>query len=155
MTVSFASKMIEAIARDGYVIVQEYLPEGVKGDTRLFVMNGEPLRFKGHIAAIHRQRKEGDQDIRSNISAGGIAVKAKVTNHMIALAEAVKPFLVQNGIFLAGLDIVGNKLLEINLLSPGGMDSACKLEGVNFIAAVINTIESKVNYIKRTHHCTL
>ena len=83
------NQMIEANARDGYVIAQEFLPQGVKGDTRLFVMNGEPLRAKGHIAAIHRQRKEGDQDIRSNMSAGAIAVKAKVTDQMIALADAV------------------------------------------------------------------
>ena len=138
--------MVEAIVRDGYIIAQEFLPEGIKGDTRLFVMNAEPLHSKGHIAAIHRQRAEGDLDIRSNMSAGAIAVKAQVTDEMIALCDAVKPFLVQNGIFLAGLDIVDNKILEINLMSPGGMDSASKLEGVNFFAEVINAIEHKVNY---------
>lgn len=143
------NQMIEAIARDGYVITQEFLPEGVKGDTRLFVMNGVPLQYKGHIAAIHRQRKEGDQDIRSNMSAGAIAVTAKVTDQMLALAEAVNPFLVENGIFLAGLDIVDNKLLEINLLSPGGLDSTCKLEGVNYFTEIIKTIENKVSHLKQ------
>ena len=143
------NQMIEAIARDGYVIAQEFLPDGIKGDTRLFVINGEPLRTKGHIAAIHRQRKEGDQDIRSNMSAGAIAVKAEITDQMLALLDAVRPFLIQNGIFFSGLDIVDNKLLEINLLSPGGMDSACKLEGVNFFAEVIHAIENKVAYIQQ------
>lgn len=143
------NQMIEAVARDGFVIAQEFLPEGVKGDTRLFVINGEPLRTKGHIAAIHRQRKEGDKDIRSNMSAGAIAVKAEVTDQMLALLDAVRPFLIQNGIFFAGLDIVDNKLLEINLLSPGGVDSACKLEGVNFFAEIIKAIEFKVNYLNQ------
>jgi len=143
------NQMIEAVARDGYVIAQEFLPEGVKGDTRLFVMNGEPLRVKGHIAAIHRQRAEGDLDIRSNMSAGAIAVKATVTDHMIALVDAVRPFLIRNGIFFAGMDIVGNKLLEINVLSPGGLDNADKLEGVNFVAGVIDAIENKLNYFEK------
>ena len=142
------NQMVEAIVRDGYIIAQEFLPEGVKGDTRLFVINGEPLRCKGHIAAIHRQRAQGDLDIRSNMSAGAIAVKAEVNDQMIALADAVKPFLIQNGIFFAGLDIVDNKILEINLLSPGGVDSANKLEGINFFAAIIQAIESKVNYLQ-------
>ncbi|MGR8978761.1 MAG: glutathione synthase [Gammaproteobacteria bacterium] len=143
------NQMVEAIVRDGYIIAQEFLPDGIKGDTRLFVMNAEPLRCKGHIAAIHRQRAEGDLDIRSNMSAGAIAVKAEVTDQMIALCDAVKPFLVQNGIFLAGLDIVADKILEINLMSPGGMDSASKLEGVNFFTEVINAIENKVNYLNQ------
>lgn len=143
------NQMVEAIVRDGYIIAQEFLPEGIKGDTRLFVMNGEPLQCKDHIAAIHRQRAEGDLDIRSNMSAGGIAVKAQVTDEMIALCDAVKPFLIQNGIFFAGLDIVDNKVLEINVLSPGGLESASKLEGVNFFTEVINAIENKVNHMAR------
>ena len=141
------NQMVEAIVRDGYIIAQEFLIEGAKGDTRVFVMNGEPLRCKNHIAAIHRQRTVGDLDIRSNISAGAIAVKAEVTNEMIALCDAIKPFLIENGIFFAGLDIVDNKILEINVLSPGGLESTSKLEGVNFFTAVINAIENKVNYI--------
>lgn len=141
------NQMVEAITRDGYIIAQEFLTEGVKGDTRLFVMNAEPLRRKDCIAAIHRQRIKGDLDIRSNISAGAIAIKAEVTDEMVALCDAVKPFLIQNGIFFAGLDIVDNKLLEINVLSPGGLESASKLEGVNFFTTMINAIENKVDYI--------
>ena len=137
------NQMIESISRDGYVIAQEFLSGGVKGDTRLFVMDNEPLRCEGRIAAIHRQRRKGDLDIRSNMTAGGIAVKANVTNQMIELVAAIRGFLSDNGIFLAGLDIVDNQLLEINVHSPGGLDDACKLEGINFFAEVINAIESK------------
>lgn len=142
------NQMIEAIGRDGYVIAQEYLHEAVKGDTRLFVMNGEPLLYKGRIAAIHRRREEGDLDIRSNISAGATAVKAEVTDQMIELVKAVKPFLIKNGIFFAGLDIVDNKLLEINVMSPGGLDSACRFENVNYFTKMIDAIQDKLDYIK-------
>lgn len=138
------NQMIESNTRDGYVIAQQFLPGGVEGDTRLFVMDNEPLRYKGHIAAIHRQRREGDRDIRSNMTAGAIAVKAKVTDQMLELVKEISPFLTDNGVFLAGLDIVDNQLLEVNVLSPGGLEGACQLEGVNFFTEVVDAIECKL-----------
>jgi glutathione synthase len=49
--------------------------------------------------------------------------------------------------FLVGLDIVGDKLMEINVFSPGGLGSAQKLEKVNFTVAVIEALERKVRYM--------
>lgn len=138
------NQMIESNTRDGYVIAQQFLPGGVEGDTRLIVMDNEPLRCNGKIAAIHRQRREGDQDIRSNMTAGAIAVKADVTDKMLELVKAIKPFLSENGIFLAGLDIVDNQLMEVNVLSPGGLVGACELEGENFFLEIIKAIEDKL-----------
>jgi len=70
------NQMIEAVTRDGYVIAQEYLPEAAEGDMRLFMLNGEPLRYKNKYAAFRRLRAE--EDIRSNIHAGGQKAKAEV-----------------------------------------------------------------------------
>ncbi len=53
------NQMIEAVSRDGYVIAQEYLTGAEEGDTRLFVMNGQPLRHKGRYAAFRRIRRGG------------------------------------------------------------------------------------------------
>ena len=53
------NQMIETLTQDGYVIVQEYLPAATEGDTRLFVMNGKPLRYKGKYAAFRRTRSGG------------------------------------------------------------------------------------------------
>ena len=54
--------------------------------------------------------------------------------------------LVQDGMFLVGLDIVGDKLMEINVFSPGGLNNLETLEGVPFCAEVIHAIEHKVEY---------
>ena len=140
------NQMIEAVATEDYIIAQEYLPEAVKGDTRLFLMNGIPLQCKGHYAAFHRVRHTGDRDFRSNITAGAKAEKAIVSNEMLQLAELLRPKLIQDGMFLVGLDIIGNKLMEINVFSAGGMDSLEKLEGVSFSHEVIHAIEHKVEY---------
>ncbi len=111
------NQMIEAVSRDGYVIAQEYLPAASEGDTRLFLMNGQPFRYKGKYAAFRRVRT-GD-DMRSNIHAGGKLRQAEISDMHLKIAEIVRPKLVQDGMFLVGLDIVGDKLMEINVFSPG------------------------------------
>ena len=139
-------KIFAAVSRDGYAIAQEYLPAAAEGDTRLFVMNGEPLLYKGKYAAFRRIRT-GD-DIRSNIHAGGRLRSANLDDTAFRLAEMVRPRLVADGMFLVGLDIVGDKLMEINVFSPGGLGSAQKFEKVDFTQAVLSGIERKVQYMR-------
>ena len=136
------NQIIEAISRDGYVVAQEYLPEAKKGDTRLFVMNGRPLMHDGKYCAFRRTNTSSD--LRSNMSAGGKAVKVAVTDQMLEMVEIVRPKLVADGMFLVGLDIVGDKLMEINVFSPGGLGSAQKLTEVNFAPVIIGELERKV-----------
>lgn len=126
------NQMIDAVATEGYILVEQYLPEAQYGDTRLFLLNGMPFCIKGHYAAFRRLRKAGDLDIRSNMTAGAISEKVTITDAMLHLAELVRPKLIQDGMFLVGLDIVGDKLLEINVFSPGGLEGAEHIEGVNF-----------------------
>jgi glutathione synthase len=144
------NQMIEAIRREGYVIAQEYLPEAVHGDTRLFMMNGKPLCCNGKYAAFQRVRKKGNADMRSNITAGAIAEVAHINKTMLELANKVSPKLIEDGIFLAGLDIVGDKIMEINMFSPGGLDNTSELEKCNFSREIILALERKVNYMR--HH---
>jgi glutathione synthase len=140
------NQMIDAVSRDGFVIAQEYLPAAQEGDTRLFMMNGRPLRAKGKYAAFRRVREGGD--MRSNIHAGGKLAPAEVTDTALHIAEIVRPKLVQDGMFFVGLDIVGDKLMEINVFSPGGLGSAQRFTKVNFNRYVIEALERKVEYMK-------
>ena len=95
------NQIVESLLRDGYIIAQEYLPAANEGDIRLFMMNGQPLRYKGKYAAFRRLRR-GD-DMRSNIHAGGKLAQAVITDEHLKLAEIVRPKLVQDGMFLVGL----------------------------------------------------
>ena len=138
------NQMIEAVMRDGYVMVQEYLPAAAEGDVRMFVMNGEPLRAEGKIAAFRRQNSKGD--MRSNMHVGGKATKVNIDEDALRLADMVRPKLIQDGMFLVGLDIVKDKLMEINVFSPGGLGSAELCTGVSFTETVIEALERKVQY---------
>lgn len=140
-------QIVESLGRSSYIIAQEYLPAATEGDIRLFLFNGKPLVVDGKYAAIRRANAEGD--FRSNMSAGGRPFKVEVTPRMLEIAEIVRPRLLADGIFDVGLDIVGDKLVEINTISSGGLNMASKLEGVDFGAAVVRLIERKVEHRKR------
>jgi len=141
---SNVKQMVEAISRDGYVVAQEYLPAAKAGDVRLFVMNGQPLIVNGKLAAFRRKPAKGES--RSNMKVGGKAARVEMTDSMRHIVEIVRPKLVQDGMFLVGLDIVGDKLMEVNVFSPGGLGSAQHLEGENFSVGIIEAIERKVEY---------
>jgi glutathione synthase len=140
------NQMIDAVIRDGYAVAQEYLPAAKEGDVRLFVMNGRPLERNGKYAAFRRVNKSGDA--RSNMHSGGESEPVEVTDQMLRLVEIVRPKLVNDGMYLVGLDIVQDKLLEVNVFSPGGLGSSSQFADIDFSKVVIDDLERKVEYRK-------
>ena len=136
------NQMIDAIRRDGYVVAQEYLENASKGDVRMFLLNGQPLQAEGRYCAYRRVNKSGD--MRSNITAGGQVEPVDVTDEMLELVDVVRPKLIHDGMWLVGLDIVGNKLMEVNVFSPGGIGSAEYTTEVDFLEVIIQSLEKKL-----------
>lgn len=136
------NQMIDAISRDGYIIAQAYVPGAEKGDIRLFLMNGLPLCVDGKYAAMRRVGAK--DDMRSNIHAGGKARAARITERQLRVAELIRPKLIRDGMFLAGIDIIGDTILEVNVFSPGNLGACSEMAGVNFAAAILRSIERKV-----------
>ncbi len=141
------NQMMEAIGRDGYIIAQAYVPAAKKGDIRLFMMNGEPLQIDGKYAALRRVAAKGD--IRSNIHAGATREVAEVGENELRVAELIRPKLIADGMFLVGIDIVGEKVLEVNVFSPGNLESCSELAGVDFTDPILDSLERKVAIAKQ------
>lgn len=133
---------VEAIARDGYVIAQEYLPEAVKGDIRFFLLNGAPLMADGKYAAV--RRVQSADEIRSNIHQGGSAQEAEITDDVLKLVKKVTKKLKEDNMYLVGLDIVGDKIMEINVFSPGALMHINQLTGIDFTETIIIDLEKRV-----------
>jgi glutathione synthase len=138
---SNVNQIIEVICRDGYVVAQEYLPAAEEGDLRLLLLNGRPLEADGAYAAF--RRLPSGSDPRSNTSAGGKEAAASISETELAIAEAVRPKLEKDGMFFVGLDIAGDKLMEINVFSPGGLMGSTHFAGVDFTSIVIEALEHK------------
>lgn len=141
------TQIFETISSQGYVIAQEFLPEVSEGDVRIILMNGKVLEENGEKAVIRRVNSDKDE-FRSNLALGAKAKKAKYTKEMQRIVEITAPKLIKDGLFFVGLDVVDNKLIEINVLSPGGLDY-CEAIGLpNFTTTVIEAIERKIEYKK-------
>lgn len=146
------NQIFEAVSGEGYLIVQSYLPEAQAGDVRLFLMNGKPLEREGKFAAF--RRVPAKNEVRSNIHVAGTAEPVDVNDDMLAIAELVRPKLIQDGMFLVGLDIVGDKILEINVFTPGGLWNMSEMYKTDFADSVIISLENKAK-MRAAYPCDL
>jgi glutathione synthase len=113
-------------------------------------MNGRPLEIDGKYAAL--RRVAASDDIRSNIHAGGKAEAVEIGKTELEVAEMIRPKLIADGMFLVGIDIVGNKILEVNVFSPGNLGSCSRLAGVDFAVPIIESLERKVEIAAQYEH---
>lgn len=119
-----------------YVILQDYIEGAEKGDVRILILNGEP------IGAM--RRVPGSDDHRSNVSAGGSVAKHQLSKEEKALCKQIGPKLVNDGLYFVGIDVIGGKLVEVNVMSPGGITYMNKAYKTKIQSKVIDFIESKV-----------
>lgn len=121
---------------DRYVIMQDYVEGAEDGDVRILMLNGEP------IGAMRRVPAEGE--LRANISRGGREVKHTLGKEEKALCKHIGPKLVRDGLYLVGLDVIGGKLIEVNVLSPGGITRINRLNRVKLQRQILDFVESVV-----------
>ena len=116
------------------VMIQEYIPEIAEGDKRILVVNGEPMG-----AAIARIPAEGE--LRGNLAAGASAIARSLTERDMWICKEVGPSLVEKGLLLVGLDIIGDYLTEINVTSPTCFKEYKELCDIDVAKIFIESVE--------------
>lgn len=108
--------ILETMTRFGQrtIMAQRYLPAISQGDKRIIVIDGKPLPY-----ALARIPKTGET--RGNLAAGGKGVAQPLSARDLEIGNVVGAELKKHGLFLAGLDVIGDHLTEINVTSPTGM----------------------------------
>jgi glutathione synthase len=123
------------------IMVQEFLERVKKdGDIRILLLNGEVL------GAMRRKPMKGD--FRTNVHAGACVFKHNVTEREKEICRVVKDRLIKDGLYFVGIDVIGDKLVEINCVSPGGIPRINKLDRVKLETNVIDFVERKVKEMK-------
>ncbi len=122
---------------DNYVILQEYIEGAEEGDVRVLMLNGK------FIGAYNRKPASGE--VRANIQAGGTAHKYTMTESQKRVCKKVGAKLIADGLFFVGLDMIGDKILEVNVLNPGGITNINRLEKVRLQKKVVDFLEEKVD----------
>lgn len=130
--------LIEAVTHLGArnAIVQALVPAIYdEGDKRILLVEGELLGVVG--------RKPSKGDLRSNVHVGGSAAPAEVSRADQTIIDAIAPRLVADGLFFVGLDVIGGKLIEVNVTSPTLIQQMSRLTGENLSTKVIERLEQK------------
>ena len=135
------AQMTEAVLQDGYAIVQEFVDGGEDGDARIFLLEGRLLECDGRPAAFRRVPTGNDP--RANISVGGRSVPLEIGDAERGIVEAMSQKLVADGMFVVGIDVIGDKVVEINAESPGGMQSIERLYEVDVCPTIIDALERR------------
>lgn len=123
--------------KTNFVILQEFVEGAEEGDIRVLVLNGEA------IGAY--KRVPPNDELRANIKVGGTAFKHQLTKKEKSICKKVGPRLVADGLYFVGLDIINNKLIEINVVSPGGITRINKFNRIKLEKQIIDFIENVVD----------
>lgn len=104
---------LEVLTENGQrqIMAQRYLPEIKNGDTRILLVDGEPVPY-----GLARVPMAGET--RGNLAAGATGVTRELTDRDLWLVDQVKPVVVEKGLMFVGLDVIGDYITEINVTSP-------------------------------------
>ncbi len=118
-------------------IAQAFLKDVSKGDKRIIIIDGEA------VGAINRVPQKGET--RSNMHVGGTAVPTELTEDDLRICNAIGPMLKERGQILVGIDVIGDKMTEINITSPTGVQELKRFSGVDAAALCWDAIERKLD----------
>lgn len=130
-----ARALVDILTREGreLALVQEFLPSVRQGDKRVLMLDGEPL---GAILRVPRA-----DDIRANIHVGGTVCPTELTPNELALVRDVGVTLREHGLHFVGLDLIAERLIEVNVTSPTGIQELGRFLGTRPEEAVISWVE--------------
>ena len=128
--------IIETLNQGGAtsVMVQKFLPDIVHGDKRVLIIGGKPVPFC--LARIPQ-----GNEVRGNLAAGGKGVAQPLVEQDRAIAEYIGKRLVQRGLLLIGLDVIGHNVTEINVTSPTCFQEIFDQTGCDVAALFIDALE--------------
>jgi len=120
-----------------FIMAQRFIPEITQGDKRILVVDGEPIPY-----ALARIPAAGET--RGNLAAGASAKGVALSDRDRLIVKTVAPYLRDQGILFAGLDVIGDYLTEINVTSPTCIRELDRIYNLNIAATLMDCIEQKL-----------
>ena len=131
--------IIETLNQQGAtsVMVQKFLPEIALGDKRILIIGGKPVPY-----CLARIPQGGE--VRGNLAAGGKGVAQPLNDTDRAIAQKLGSILVERGLLLVGLDVIGDKVTEINVTSPTCFQEIQQQTGCDVPALFVDALEQAI-----------
>ena len=137
------SSLAEILTQDGrqYAITQKFVEEVEQGDKRILLFDGEP------VGAMLRVPQAADH--RANMHAGGQVVACELSAADRAICEAIGPSLRAHGMVFVGIDVIGDRLTEINVTSPTGIQEMNRLYGAHLEGILVDRVAARLAALRR------
>lgn len=135
------SVTLETVTRRGNktIMAQQFIPEIVKGDKRILLINGEAVPYSlARIPAVG--------ETRGNLAAGGSGAGMELSERDSWICEQVGPVLREKGILFAGIDVIGDYLTEINITSPTCIRELDSIYGLDIASQLMDCIEHHISH---------
>jgi glutathione synthase len=131
--------ILETLTNHGnqYAMVQEFMPEIKDGDKRILIVNGEPMPY-----CLARIPAQGET--RGNLAAGGRGEARPLSATDRLIAETIAPELKKRGLYFVGLDVIGDKVTEINVTSPTCIREIEAAYPINISGKLMDAIEENI-----------
>lgn len=131
--------IVETLTHHGsqFAMVQNFIPEITQGDKRILVVDGKPIPY-----ALARIPQQGET--RGNLAAGGKGVAQPLSESDLKIANAIGPELKKRGLIFVGLDVIGDKLTEINVTSPTCIREIEAAFDVDITGLLMDAIEARI-----------
>ena len=131
--------ILETLTNHGnqYAMVQEFMPEIKNGDKRILIVNGEPMPY-----CLARIPAQGET--RGNLAAGGRGEARPLSATDRLIAETIAPELKKRGLYFVGLDVIGDKVTEINVTSPTCIREIEAAYPINISGKLMDAIEENI-----------
>ena len=120
-----------------YAMFQEYLPAIKDGDKRILIVNGEVIPYC-------LARLPSGSEVRGNLAAGGTGRPQPISDSDRRVAEAIAPTLIEKGLMFVGLDLIGDRITEINVTSPTCVQEITNAFGVDIVGKLFDAVEQKL-----------
>jgi glutathione synthase len=117
------------------IMAQRYLPDIKKGDKRILLINGQPVKYL-------LRRIPSDADPRGNLVRGAAPISDKLDARDKWLCEQIAPALIENNLMFVGIDVIGRYITEINITSPTGIRELDRQRKINISSQLFDAIES-------------
>lgn len=129
--------IVETLTADGTqtIMVQRFIPEIVDGDRRVLLIGGQVVPY-----CLARVPMAGE--VRGNLAVGGTGIAMPISEREREIGEALAPVLLERGLLLVGLDVIGHYLTEINVTSPTCFQEIMQQTGFDVAGMFVDALEN-------------
>ena len=151
--VSNLNQIITTVTKHGYAIAQEYVPEIEKGEKRLLLLGAEPIRVGTKVAIYRRHTTIGNPQSTATTEAASRRSRCEFGPAEARICDLMRPKLLADGLYCVGVDIGGDTVLAVTVLTPGGIHAIHALSGMDVSAIIVRALDGRLRLraASRTH----